>query len=199
MAAKIKLTKNELKRQKEGLKRFRRYLPMLELKKKQIQTEINKIKNKYNELEEEKSTLNSKINSWIAVFGEKVSFEEILVLKKVNYEIGNIAGVDIPIFLDALYEIQEYDLFAMPFWIDHAVEEVKKLIDMKIQLKTLLRQIELLAEELRVTTQRVNLFEKIKIPESRENIRVIQIHLGDEQTAGVVRGKIAKTKLISSY
>ncbi|NQT28218.1 MAG: hypothetical protein HQ570_01315, partial [Candidatus Omnitrophica bacterium] len=39
------------------------------------------------------------------------------------------------------------------------------------------------------------LFEKVKIPEARETIRVIQIHLGELQTAEVVRGKIAKAKI----
>ena len=34
--SKIRLTKNELKKQKDNLKRFTRYLPTLELKKKQL-------------------------------------------------------------------------------------------------------------------------------------------------------------------
>ena len=45
------------------------------------------------------------------------------------------------------------------------------------------------------TTQRVNLFEKVKIPECMENIRKIQIYLGDATTAAVVRSKIAKRKM----
>ena len=61
--------------------------------------------------------------------------------------------------------------------------------------KTLRRQVELLEQELRSTAQRVNLFEKVKIPEAKENIRVIGIYLGDQQTSAVVRGKIAKKKL----
>ena len=44
--------------------------------------------------------------------------------------------------------------------------------------KTLHRQVELLEQELRSTAQRVNLFEKVKIPEAKENIRVIGIYLG---------------------
>jgi len=32
----VKLTKNELKKQKDALKRFERYLPTLQLKKQQI-------------------------------------------------------------------------------------------------------------------------------------------------------------------
>ena len=39
-----------------------------------------------------------------------------------------------------------------------------------------------------------DLFEKIKIPECRENIRVIRIALGNNDTAGVARSKIAKRK-----
>jgi V/A-type H+-transporting ATPase subunit D len=43
--------------------------------------------------------------------------------------------------------------------------------------------------------QRVNLFEKIKIPEAVENARRIQVFLGDQQTAAVVRGKLSKLKV----
>ena len=41
--AKIKLTKNELKVQKDALKMYKRYLPTLMLKKQQLQTEIRTI------------------------------------------------------------------------------------------------------------------------------------------------------------
>ena len=52
--------------------------------------------------------------------------------------------------------------------------------------------------ELQTTSQRVNLFEKVKIPECKEAIRVIKIALGDEQTAAVTRGKIAKSRVPDS-
>ena len=38
--AKVKLTKTELKAQTDALKRFQRFLPMLQLKKQQLQAEI---------------------------------------------------------------------------------------------------------------------------------------------------------------
>ena len=56
------------------------------------------------------------------------------------------------------------------------------------------RQRELVTAELTTTSQRVNLFEKVKIPACKENIRVIKIAIGDEQTAAVTRGKIAKSR-----
>ena len=63
------------------------------------------------------------------------------------------------------------------------------------ELGVLEEQYRLLNVELLSTTQRVNLFEKVKIPECMENIRKIQIYLGDATTAAVVRSKIAKRKM----
>ena len=115
-------------------------------------------------------------------------------LQAINTEEGNIAGVPIPLLLDTSIERKEYDLYETPPWLDDAVEGVNKLIDLRVQKEILQEQRRLIAEELRVTSQRVNLFEKVKIPECQENIRVIKIFLGDEQTAAVVRGKIAKNR-----
>jgi V/A-type H+-transporting ATPase subunit D len=84
----------------------------------------------------------------------------------------------------------------MPLWVDRAVEELKQIFRIITELQILEKQMDLLKEELRITSQRVNLFEKVKIPEARHNIRVIQIYMGDQQTAAVVRGKIAKNKIV---
>jgi V/A-type H+-transporting ATPase subunit D len=66
------------------------------------------------------------------------------------------------------------------------------VLSLKAERRVLELQHELVIAELRTTSQRVNLFEKVKIPECRENIRVIKIAIGDAQTAAVTRGKIAK-------
>ena len=71
---------------------------------------------------------------------------------------------------------------------------MREISRLKVLIQTLKKQSELLNRELRLTSQRVNLFEKVKIPEAKDNIRVIEIYLGDQQTSAVVRGKIAKSK-----
>jgi V/A-type H+-transporting ATPase subunit D len=73
---------------------------------------------------------------------------------------------------------------------------LQKIVAYDLEIAVLNEQIALLAAELRTTTQRVNLFEKVKIPETKDNIRQINIYLGDQQTAAVVRGKIAKGKVV---
>ena len=197
--AKIKYTKNELKSQKDALRRFTRYLPTLTLKKQQLQLEIQKAMHAIEALEDKIRQLNKSIDSWIAVFGEDVSLQDIISVKALNKKIENIAGVDLPVFVSAEFNIQEYDLIQMPLWVDFGVEKVKQMIELRFQLLLLKTKQALLASELRTTTQRVNLFEKIKIPESRENIRKINIVLGDMQTAAVVTGKIAKHKIEAKY
>ncbi|MCU0581069.1 MAG: V-type ATP synthase subunit D [Syntrophales bacterium] len=194
--AKIKLTKNELKKQKDGLKRFNRYLPTLMLKKQQLQLVIRQVEGLLKSKKEERDRFQQEISSWVDVFGEEVGFAELVKIRSLVIEDGNIAGVDIPVFRGIELELPEYDLFTKPLWVDAAVEKVSQLLTFDEEVKILEKQIALLDAELHVTTQRVNLFEKIKIPEARNHIRVIQINLGDQQTAAVVRGKMAKNKLV---
>ena len=193
--AKIKYTKNELKTQKSYLKRFRRYLPTLILKKQQLQLEIMKLHHKTEELKDTISKLETSVSEWVDLFAEDVSIEELISLDNVITTQENIAGIDIPVFKEAEFKIKEYDLLTTPLWIDSGIGAVKKLSTLKIEFLVFEKQTELIAAELRVTTQRVNLFEKVKIPEARENIRRINIVLGDMQTAAVVTGKIAKRKI----
>jgi V/A-type H+-transporting ATPase subunit D len=191
--AKIKLTKNELKKQKDSLKMFQRYLPTLMLKKQQLQAEIRTTEIRIRELAEEKERIDESFRTWIAVFGEKGIFTPGLV-KIVNVKTarGNIAGVSIPLFQGAEFSTEPYDLARTPPWLDTAVERMKRVFLLDLEVRTLDEQRRRLDHELRVTTQRVNLFEKIKIPETKTNIKKIQVYLGDQQTSAVVRGKIAK-------
>lgn len=193
--AKIKLTKNELKTQKESLQRYVRYLPTLQLKKQQLQAEIAKINKTVLQLQQDEKNLVTEIENWVDVFAQETGITDFFKFDHINVDEGNIAGIDIPVFKSVSYHEEEFDLMKTPFWVDKAIEESKKVIDLKAQQKVFQKQVEMLKEELRITNQRVNLFEKVKIPESKENIRKIRIFLGDMQTAAVVRGKIAKTKI----
>ena len=198
--AKIKLTKNELKQQKDALRMYQRYLPTLQLKKQQLQVEIRAVEAKRRDLAGAREALDREFRSWIAVFGEGEAARDnagapLLSVKAVRTSAGNIAGVEIPVFDGADFALADYDLFSVPLWIDSAMDRLRKALLLDLESKVLEVQIERLNAELRTTTQRVNLFEKVKIPESYQNIKRIRIYLGDQQTAQVVRGKIAKRKV----
>ncbi len=194
--AKIRLTKGELKKQRDALKQFQRYLPTLQLKKQQLQLEIlqqNLI------LEERKQSLIKKrqaIDHWVGLLNQpEIDLKPFLSVSKTNTHFKNIAGVDIPVF-DALeFETSEYDLFSTPLWIDAAIEVLRETIILKKEILIRQEGISVLRHELRITTQRVNLFEKVKIPQAEENIRLIKIYIGDQMANAVGRCKIAKRKI----
>lgn len=194
---KIKLTKTELKSQRDALKQFTRFLPTLQLKKQQLQVEMRQCQARLRENESREKELKSSLNTWVALFGSSDSVAKLsamVVRKSVNSGRRNIAGVDVPVFESLVFGELEYDLFTEELWIDDAIAMLKQILSIRAEHEILLEQYRLLENELRTTTQRVNLFEKVKIPEAKTNIRKIQIYLGDMDTAGVARSKIAKKK-----
>lgn len=194
--AKIKLTKNEQKVQKDALKMYQRYLPTLTLKKQQLQTEIRTIDAKAKEVRAKRKQLEKEFDEWISVFGEADAFKPGMVtVKNIKKGVGNIAGVVIPVYEGADFSRGDYDLYETPLWIDMAADRMEKALSLDLEAEVLDEQVRLLSQELRTTTQRVNLFEKVKIPETKANIKKISVYLGDEQVAAVVRSKISKKKL----
>ena len=193
--AKLRLTKNEFKKQKDSLKRYVRYLPTLELKKTQLLVEIRRIQDTIDRIEKEIDILERNINSWVELFSEDIDLHSLFELKEIKTAIGNIAGSDIELFEGVVFENKEYDYMQYPLWVDRGLVVVKQIMELKAEQKILHKQQEVIKEELRVTIQRINLFDKVMIPKSKDNIRKIKIYLGDMDTASVVRGKIAKNKV----
>ena len=194
--AKIKLTKNELKVQKDALKMYRRYLPTLTLKKQQLQAEIRTIELKAKTVRKEREDLEKGFDSWIAVFSESDAFPEgIITVSNIRKGEGNIAGVAIPTFEGADFSRGDYDLYKTPLWVDIAANHMEKAMSLDLEAEVLDEQVRLLEAELHATSQRVNLFEKVKIPETEENIKKISIYMADQQVNAVVRSKISKRKI----
>ena len=193
--AKIKLTKTELKAQTDALKRFQRFLPMLQLKKQQLQAEIAGIAAKAEAVSARERAARTAMDGWIGLFaaGEEL-LSDLVSVKSIRTSTANVAGVEIPVFDGIDTEVADIDLWSTPAWVDDAVAALTAILALQSERKILQRQRELITAELTTTSQRVNLFEKVKIPACRENIRVIKIALGDEQTAAVTRGKIAKAR-----
>lgn len=193
--AKIKLSTQELKRQRSALKRYQRYLPTLVLKKLQLQIEVNRAKATLEQRLRQEGERAEALQSWIAVLGEDPGTGEILQVEDVEVRRSNVAGVEVPLFEGVRFRESRYDLYTTPFWVDRALETLRPLLTLRAEIMILSVQLKALERELRTTIQRVNLFEKVKIPEALDNIRVIQVFLGDQQAAAVARGKIAKRKI----
>jgi len=194
--AKLKLTKGELKRQRDALKQFKRYLPTLQLKKQQLQLEIlqqnSLLKEKSAHLDKKKQA----VYQWIGLLSD-LSFDIKPYLKSgdTKTHAKNIAGVNILVFDSLGFGPSIYDLFLAPLWADLAIESLREIIALNKEISVIRQGVGILRHELRITTQRVNLFEKVKIPLAEENIRLIKIYIGDQMANAVGRSKIAKRKI----
>ncbi|MCK4275703.1 MAG: V-type ATP synthase subunit D [Phycisphaerae bacterium] len=197
MAKKIKLTRPELKRQREALARFERYLPMLKLKQQQLQLTLRSVANQRDKARSAVVRARKKFQAYSALLADKAGIDVQGLAKPADIETttSNIAGVNIPTLQEVVFPRASYSLFATPAWVDQALADLRDLNRRQVELDIITQQYRLLRRELTKITQRVNLFEKVKIPEAREDIRIIRIHLGDEMTAAVGRAKIAKAKL----
>ncbi|MBU0881156.1 MAG: V-type ATP synthase subunit D [Candidatus Omnitrophica bacterium] len=193
---KIKLTKGELKKQRDSLRQYYRYLPTLQLKKQQLQAEILRQRLRIAEKEEVGLSETREASAWAGLLTDRsIDIKNYLKPYSIKASARNIAGIDLPVFEDAVFAPANYDLFLTPLWIDTAIEALRKLIALREEIGILERGKAILERELKVTTQRVNLFEKVKIPEAEEAIRRIKIFIGDQMTNAVGRSKIAKKKI----
>ena len=195
--AKIKLTKTELKSQQDALKQFRRYLPTLQIKKQQLQQEIRLSRERLQENLRERERLVETLAGWIALFGDTEMLDWLrggIRLERVNRGRMNIAGIMVPTFEGAEFAMPELDPVMTPWYADEAADALKRAVSLRAAGRIIEEQERMLSDELRSTSQKVNLFEKVKIPECRENIRQIRIYITDQETAAVARSKIAKKK-----
>ncbi|UCF14696.1 MAG: V-type ATP synthase subunit D [Phycisphaerales bacterium] len=194
---KIKFTRTELKSQRDKLSRFRRYLPTLKLKQQQIQVSIVQTRQVLNKAQAAVNRTEKKISVYDGLFNDVagVNYTKLATPDSIDTTTHSIAGVYVPQFNTIIFPKRQFSLFGTAPWVDRALDDLKTLNRQTAELNTLQECLDLLQAELRKVMQRVNLFEKVMIPTTLENIRRIRIALGDQMTAGVARAKIAKAKL----
>ena len=197
MARKINLTRPELRRQRGALARYSRYLPMLKLKQQQLQLTVREVAQRRQDAHAEARAVEERMVSYRRVLRDPagVDVEGLARPAEVRTHEKNIAGVRVPAFDSVSFGDADYSLFGTPPWVDRALADLRDLNERRARAEVLDRQYDVLAAALTKIIQRVNLFEKVLIPEAREAIRLIRISLGDEQTAAVGRAKLAKGKL----
>jgi len=195
--SRVRASKHELKRQRDALARYERYLPTLRLKQQQLQLELRRVEAEVRAVSEQEAALLREIEAWIDLWAEPQPLTDHLALAEVRYGETSVAGLSLQTLEGVSWRREAPSLDATPPWVDDALATLERLTELRLQRRTLAEQRSRLAAELRLTSQRVNLFEKVKIPEAQEALRVIRIALGDLQAAEVVRAKIAKAKTVA--
>lgn len=201
MAKKYKLNKSELSRLKQEEKTFTQFLPVLKLKQEQLQIEKIRIKNNYSKHQKVFEEYLKKVLDNSAVITDTHNPYNIfssVKIKEIKVYFKSIAGVKVPFLKNLLFKNTFLNFFDTHFWFPIMVIELKNVVKINVELKILAKQYTLINVELKRATQKVNLFEQLLIPETRDAIKRINIVLGDEQVAAVGRAKIAKQKTVNN-
>lgn len=194
--SRVTASKHELKRQREALARYERYLPTLKLKQRQLQAELRRVTAQVHAAGEEEARVRRDLSAWIELWAEPAPLAEHLELARAERGEASIAGVSVPTLGEVRWRRRPLSPAGTPAWADDALDVLERLGELRLRRAVLSEQRARLAEELRYVAQRVNLFDRIQIPAARDAVRKIRIALGDRQAAAVVRAKIAKAKSV---
>lgn len=195
MADKILMNKNTLATLKAELREYNTALPVFEMKEQQLKEAVQMIEHSINRLDEAIAVTNTETKKWVAVMAEEtIDLSDMVKVGRVITEKREIAGVTIGVFKNIVFENVEVDLFNTPLWIDPAIEVIQDQKTNRTLIGIEKQNLELLQEELAEARRMKNALKEVFIPETKDNIRKIEIYLGDVERLTIGCAKLVKKK-----
>lgn len=193
--AKLALNKTTLNREGRRLKAFRQFVPALDLKRKQLLAERQETSRLLKGNQSQLKDLQQRVSEQLPMLAStEIQLGSLLQVKNVDVRYANLVGLELPELAAFEVDVQQYSRLLLPHWVDPLLKLQQQTLKLEVEIQVFEQRLLLLEEGLQKTTQRLNLFDKVLIPEAQANIRKIRIALSDAERAGVVRAKIAKNK-----
>ena len=191
MALKFQYNKTALQNLRRQLSIREKALPTLKSKEAALRLEVRKITAEIELLKEEYQKLVKENQNYNGFWTE---FPEIVKIKKINSELKNIAGVKVNILSNIDFAIENVSLFNMPSWIRLAISMFERLMTIQVKIEMTEARLNALAYDRKKTTQKVNLYEKVQIPEYKTAIIKIKRYMEDEDNLSKSSQKIVKER-----
>jgi V/A-type H+/Na+-transporting ATPase subunit D len=191
----IALSKSSLQQQRDKLRLFERFLPSLELKRQQLTAEYKKATQVLAEAEQGADQASRSLIALLPILGSSsMKLSGLVRIRRIDIAEEDVLGLRLPTLRAVEFDTADYSLLATPFWLDDLVTCLKEVATYRLRLQVYRERVARMQGAVRRVTQRVNLFEKVLIPNAKQNIARIQIFLSDVERAAVVTSKIAKGK-----
>jgi V/A-type H+-transporting ATPase subunit D len=192
---KFRLSKNSLQQQQQQLKLYKRLLPSLDLKRRQLTVEAQKARAQHRAATAAAEALEAKIGEELPMLAdEELDLSGLVEMKGYRAGQQNVVGTRLPMLEHVEFFVADYSRLATPAWVDILVQRWKDGAEARVRARVAGQRVTILDQAVRRITQRVNLFEKILIPTAQDNIHRIRIYLGDTERSAVVISKLAKVK-----
>ncbi len=193
--ARLSFSKASLHKEGAQLKRYRQYLPSLDLKRQQLIAERTKAIALFKKTEQDIRRSYLFVEQQLPMLSdENIDLSDLVTIEQVVFNEENVVGVKLPTVQTIEINCRAYSFLTKPHWVDQVVVQLKLMLELKIRLKIEQRRLDILHGAVKKVTQRVNLFDKVLIPQAQKNISKIRIFLSDSERATVVRAKITKQK-----
>ena len=192
MAIKYQFNKTSLNELNKQLKVRQRALPTLKNKESALRAEVKRAKDKAKELEEMLENKMREYDYMVSLWGELE--HGLISVEDVKLKVVKIAGVRIPVLEDVIFNVNDYSLFARPFWYPAGIQILKELASIGIESVFFSKKMHLLDHARKKTTQKVNLYEKVQIPGYETAIMKIKRFMEDEENLAKSSMKIVKTR-----
>jgi len=194
----IRLSKIELKNQQNNLEQYRKYLPVLELKKILLQSVLSSLETELLQMETKKGQAERRLMSMSALYAKPgmKEFTDSLKVVQIHRQYENIAGIELPIFSDVEFMPIKSLLTSVPLNALSLRDVFEQVCEVVAQHQVLLERKQIVEKELKEVSIKVNLFDKILIPKAEANIKKIKIALDDLQLAQIANAKKAKELIL---
>ncbi len=193
----LNFSKASLQKQSTHLKRYRQYLPSLDLKRQQLIAERAKAINQLETLENEIQSHLQFVTNFLPMLSSPIpDLKNLVTITAAEIGSENVVGINLPVLTHLQLDVKNYSTYCRPHWVDQVVVHLKAMLELKMQHRIYLQRVSVLEKAVKKVSQRVNLFEKVLIPKTIQNIRKIRIYLSDAERAGVVRAKLTKQKQV---
>lgn len=193
--AKLKLSKTSLQHQRALLKLYQKLLPSLDLKRRQLLLEQKKAQEALRAAEAAVGQVHDAIGAELPMLaGTQLALHNLVTLRAIRTGRESIAGVRVPRLDAVVCDVAPYSLLATPAWIDRLADRLQEAVALQVRVMVCRERLRILNHAVRRITQRVNLFERILIPVTKQTIKRIQIYLGDLEREAVIRSKLSKAK-----
>lgn len=192
MAIKFQYNKTALQQLQKALNVRLKALPTLKSKEAALRVEVKKAKDEASRLENELSKMIAEHENILRLWAE---FEgDLVTISQVKFDRKKIAGVDTPVLEDVEFDIKDFSMFNKPGWFLDGIMILKELAKVAILRDFFSVKMDILAYARKKTTQKVNLYEKVQIPEFEKGIRKIKRFLEDEENLSKSAQKIVKER-----
>lgn len=196
--SRLSLSKSTLHKAERQLKIYQRFLPSLDLKRKQLIAERVKARQALHETGNRLNELDSIIARELPMLADQeVGLEHLVTIAGSEVSEENVLGICLPILEQVYLKRRTYSFLIRPHWVDRVQELMAEALTLRLRMQVQQERQRRLEKAVRKITQRVNLFDKVLIPRTREHIRKIGIFLADGERAAVVRAKIAKIRRLT--